>query len=394
MLKFIFNIRRYRAGKPFLSIPSFMSTFFIMKLGQFVLLPFLAIYLNQFSLSSLFLGIIIASGQLSYSIMSLFTGQFIDRYNPKIILSMTLMGSGIAYLYLYQNQSLICFIILNVIIGIFRAIFDVAFKTLLTSEANEQQRSFLFSLRYAILNLAAAVGPLIGAQYIGEHFIQLFKLIAYSYLTSSLLLIIFCSTEIDKSIRKKHHFSVGELFKLIKYNSKIRTLFFISFLCYALYSQITSSIAQYIVQNFEYGISIYSNLLIINAITCVVLQMFISLLTKKMNYLHLASIGLFLFSLGFLGFYFSQTSITLSCSMFILSLGEIIFFPLNDMILAKIAPLENIGSYYGVLNTSTLGLAVGPIVGGLIYQINNHFLFFICAMSSLLTIFLYRKLVS
>ncbi len=45
-----------------------------MKLGQFLFVPFLAIYLSYYALPPLLVGIIIASGQLSHSITSLFTG--------------------------------------------------------------------------------------------------------------------------------------------------------------------------------------------------------------------------------------------------------------------------------------------------------------------------------
>lgn len=76
-----------------------------------------------------------------------------------------------------------------------------------------------------------------------------------------------------------------------------------------------------------------------------------------------------------------------------LGLKEVIFFPLNDILLAKIAPPHLIGSCYGILNASTIGLAVGPILGGGIYQIGNHYcLFLICSLVSVLTIFLYKKL--
>lgn len=186
-----------------------------------------------------------------------------------------------------------------------------------------------------------------------------------------------------------------DTFRFIKANSSLKILFLISFICYCLYSQITSSLAQYMVQQFDNGIVMYSNMLIVNAITCVLLQICIGPLLRKVNYMVLASTGLSLFALGFLGFCFAPNSITLNCSMLILSLGEVIFFPLNDVFLAKIAPPQVMGSCYGVLNASAMGLAVGPVLGGVIYQLVDYYsLFLICSLGSLLTILLYRKLVA
>ncbi|KTD55510.1 major facilitator superfamily (MFS) transporter [Legionella sainthelensi] len=384
-----------RTSSAYFNMSLFMLSFFIMKLGQFLIIPFLAIYLNHFSLSPIGIGAIIASGQLSHSLTSLFIGHLSDRYPSQHLFIMTLLGSAIAYECLYQNQSLMCFIVLNTIIGVFRAIFDIASKTFLASNPHEQQRTIAFGVRYAILNLAAALGPLIGARYAVEHSTQLFQLIAYCYLATGLLLLIFWSKKKNRQTKKEPLFSMMNTFRFIKANSSLKILFLINFICYSLYAQITSSLAQYMVQQFDDGIVMYSNMLIVNAITCVLLQIGIGPLLRKVNYMVLAATGLSLFALGFLGFCFAQNSVTMNCSMLILSLGEVIFFPLNDVFLAKIAPPDVIGSCYGVLNGAAMGLAVGPVLGGVIYQlVDYYYLFLICSLGSLLTILLYRKLVA
>lgn len=387
-----------RSGRTFFNISLFIIAFFIMKLGQFLIVPFLAIYLNYFSLSPISIGVIIASGQLSHSLTSLFIGHLSDRYPPQQLFIMTLFGAGIAYESLYQSQSLACFIVLNAIIGVFRAVFDIASKTLLATSINEQQRTIAFGLRYAVLNLAAALGPLIGARYAAEHSTQLFQLIAFGYLFTGFLLLLFWSKKKNLQPPDAHSsksVSVIDTLRLIARNSSLKRLFLISFICYSLYSQITSSLAQYIVQQFDDGVAIYSNMLIVNAITCVLLQVFIGPLLRRVNYMLLASTGLSLLAIGFLGFCFAPNSLTLNCSMLILSLGEVIFFPLNDVVLAKTTPAHVMGSCYGVLNASAIGLAVGPVLGGAIYQLADYYsLFLICSIGSLLTIFLYRKLVA
>ncbi|MCW8470490.1 MFS transporter [Fluoribacter gormanii] len=388
-----------RSVKSFFNIVIFIIPFFIMKLGQFLIVPFLAIYLNHFSLSPISIGVIIASGQLSHSLTSIFIGHLSDRYPPQQLFIMTLFGAGFAYESLYQSQSLVCFIVLNAIIGGFRAVFDIASKTLLSTSIHEQQRNVAFGLRYAVLNLAAALGPMISARYAAEHSTQLFQLIASGYLSTGFLLLMFWSKKKNLPPKKDSNcsksFSVVDTLRLIATNSSLKRLFMISFICYSLYAQITSSLAQYMVQRFDDGIVMYSNMLIVNAITCILLQMCIGPLLRKVNYMVLASTGLALFALGFLGFCFAQNSVTLNSSMLILSLGEVIFFPLNDVFLAKITPPHVMGSCYGVLNASSIGLAIGPILGGVIYQIGNYYsLFLICSLGSLFTIFLYRKLVA
>jgi MFS family permease len=287
--------------------------------------------------------------------------------------------------------------VLNILIALLRALFDTVSKTIVATHVDESHRSYAFGLRYVVVNLAAALGPLLGTRYAAEHSMYLFHQIAYCYFFTSFGFLLCCSKKQSLDSSKKLSFpnnsSLRGTFQLIVANPSLKRLFLISFICYGLYSQITSSLAQYIMKQFADGVEIYSNLLILNAITCVVLQIFIGPLLKRVSYMLLAAIGLALMALGFLGFCFAQNSFMLSCSMLILSIGEVIFFPLNDVILAKIAPAHLIGSCYGVLNASTMGLAVGPILGGAIYQLGDYSVFIICAMISLCTIILYKKLV-
>lgn len=394
MTQSVLHCKILRQRKGIFKLSLFMFAFFIMKLGQFLLVPFLVIYLSHFSLSPLSIGLIIAWGQGVYSLTSLFTGYLSDKYPPQRVFLITLLGTSITYELLYQNQTLIFFIILNGLISVLRAIFDGASKTFVATSVEEQHRNLVFGLRYALLNLAAALGPMLGIHYAKTHANLVFHHSAFCNLATCFLL--FIGLLIKENKTKKPNKIATKIIPvhLLASNSSLKRLCFINFICYTLYAQITSSLAQYVTTQLDDGLTLYSNLLIVNAVTCVVAQIFIAPLIKKINYMFLASLGLFLFALGFGGFGLAQNSLTFTGSMFLLSLGEVIFFPLNDVLLAKIAPPKTLGLCYGILNASTLGLAVGPILGGAVYQLGNYYaLFFICAVTALLTTFLYRKLV-
>ncbi len=216
---------------------------------------------------------------------------------------MTLFVAGVAYESMYQSQSLSCFIVLNVMVGIFRAILDIAFKTLIANNVDEQWRNFTFGLRYAVLNFAAFLGPLVGASYATENSTQLFHLIACGYFFAIFLLLFNESKkkEIQSEVNFPKKLTIVNAFHAINTNSSLKTLFFISFICFCLYSQIASTLAQHIVNEFNNGVDVYSYMLILNALICVFLQIFIVPVLSKINYKTVASIGLSLLAIGFWG---------------------------------------------------------------------------------------------
>lgn len=386
-------MRKLSINSMFFNASIYSAAYFLIKLGQFLIAPYLAIYLSNLSLTPWSIGIIIGAGQLGSSTMSFLTGHLLDKYNPHKCFIMSLIGVGVVYGLLSSNISIIGFILLNIVLGAFRSISDNATKTMLMVYVDKSQRSFALGARYAILNLAAALGPLIIVHYAAYDSSKLLLQIAFCYIFTGILLLFLPeikSTEINPT--PSRNITLGDTFNLLKTIPSLKALFIISFIFYSLYSQISSSLAQYIVNQFDQGVRIYSNILILNAITCVSLQLCVGYFFKKVSLMTLAGLGLSLCSLGFLGFSFAQNDLSLNTSMLFLSIGEVIFFPLNDLLLARIAPPNKLGSCYGILNASTIGLAFGPILGGIIYQFTNHkVLFLICSFVSLLTVLYYRN---
>ena len=343
------------------------------------------------------IGLVLASGQFAYSTASLLTGHIVDIYTPKRILVVTLLLDAIAYTYLHHSQTLLAFISMNAVIGIMRAGFDNASKTMLVTSVDTTQRGFVFSLRYMVLNVAAALGPIIGVSYAKLNSSSLFLFVAFFYLAIAGMLFLTLSSKSsmgDNTASANKKPSLRITLQLIRNNHALRLLFLISFLCYSVYAQIASTLAQYLDSNFSNGIIIYGNLLMLNAIACVVFQTLFNSLLKRTSHYFIAHLGMLFFGAGFIGFHFADSTMGFLLATLLLSLGEVIFFPLNDILLAKLAPQELTGSYFGIIDASLIGFGIGPIVGGLIYQFSNyHWLFGTCALITFLTIFLYKKLI-
>ena len=68
----------------------------------------------------------------------------------------------------------------------------------------------------------------------------------------------------------------------------------------------------------------------------------------------------------------------------VFSMGEAILMPNLNILLDQLAPAEHRGAYLGASTLSTLGLAVGPLIGGVMLAMTGAGVFISTALLSLL----------
>src|SRR3990167_2472455 len=97
-----------------------LSVFF-MRLGQFMVLPFLAIFmLNQFNSSPMIIGCAIGAGPFAYSVSCIHAGYLNDKWGSKISMIWSLLLAASAFLTMFFLKSAIAYILLNALIGMCR----------------------------------------------------------------------------------------------------------------------------------------------------------------------------------------------------------------------------------------------------------------------------------
>lgn len=373
----------------------FLSIFF-MKIGQFMLLPFLAIYLTKSSnLSLVAIGLIIGSGPFVYSVTGLWAGVLIDRFDVRIAVIFSLLLGGLSLFFFFQIQHIFWFILMNILTGIARAFFDVASKTYGLSSLNMEMRKFCFSLRFMMVNSAAAIGPAIGAYFATRDSLSCFKIIGLLYFLLGLLSPFILHSTNKNEISENRALNLAALFNITIADKCLQILLVINFLIWVIYSQLDSTLAQYLNDELDNGVRIYSSLLEINAIGCAVLQVVISQFTKNMEERLVSYAAMLLFAIAYVIMaLFSNTPALISAAIIIV-FAEVTIMPLNDYLIIRIAPPHRIGTYYGIMGLAMLGLGIGPILGSIIYETNGaKSLFLICSLSCLFSILLYKKLIN
>lgn len=369
---------------------------FFMKIGQFMLLPFLAIYLSKYSyISPSMIGITVGIGPFIYAVICVIAGVSVDRFGVKTVMIFSLFFGGLAIFFFFYGNNIRWFFLMNALTGASRAFFDISSKTYGISKLSIEQRKTCFSLRFMVSNSAAAIGPVIGAYFASHDSFLLFKITGALYFLLGILSVFFLkTTNNQKRLDTSNKIGIfREVVHILSHDRAVRMLLLISTIIWIVYSQIDSTLPQYLYAKLNNGVRIYSLLLVTNAVICVVLQLIVSTMTKNLNEYMLSMFSMFIFAISYIVIALFLSESALMVAIIILTLAEITIIPLNDLLLLRIAPPERIGTYYGILGLAMLGLGVGPMLGGYLYEyFTAKILFLICSVSCLLMLFLYRKL--
>ena len=129
-----------------------------------------------------------------------------------------------------------------------------------------------------------------------------------------------------------------------------------------------------------------------NTLLVVCLGAFIAILVKKIRDNSQLLVGLILYTIGYVILGFSSLPVILIAAMFFATIGEILFVPIRQSILATIIPEGARGSY---MATNQLAFRVAQISGGLFLTLgaytNKFFmavLYLILGILSIVLIFL------
>lgn len=373
-----------------------LITLFFMRTGQFMLLPFLAIYMARYSHASpALIGLVIGSGPFIYGATALGAGVFVDRFGVKNLMVLSLLIGGITFFFFFYKHTVFWCLSMNILTGITRAFFDVGSRSYGIAGISLPVRKLCFSLRFMVINTAGAIGPVAGAYFAATNSTISFKLIGLLYVASSVLsmfiLISADKNNIESSVNKPASFK--ELPKILLTDTCLQILLVTSFIFWIIYSQLDSTLAQYLNAALKDGVRVYSILLIVNAVGCVALQLVVTHLTKDLDESVVSLIGMLFFAISNILMALFLNFSVLVLAMVMIVLVETSILPLNDFLLARIAPPDRIGTYYGAIGVATLGLGIGPIVGGIIYQFYGATsMFLMCAALCVVMMVLYRKI--
>ncbi len=339
---------------------------FIAQFGTFLCVPFLAFHLASRKIGTpSSIGFVIGIGPLLLAFTGFFMGNLSDRYGSKVVLVGCAIARALSFAGFAYATSIWQFAILNAIAGAALAGIGPVSKALLAELLPTKERGIAFGRLYVTTNLAAVLGPLLGAQ-----------LSAFAYSANSTFIIggallLFYALVLGFKLKGLALAGGGGLTGRPGLAGTISTVIrdrwllgYLTLLCVVSmgYSMIDSVLPQSIGSP-----KLYSWLLVANAFVVIIFQGGVNRILMDRPLKQALSIGIVVIAFGLAGFGFAGADRAgLFIAMGIFTIGEIFEFVTSNLILDLHAPEGLRATYFGAMSLRHVGKFIGPTAGGLV----------------------------
>jgi MFS family permease len=358
----------------------------------FMTMPFLAIYLSRnMDMHPLLIGLTVGASPLVATAGGFVGGHLSDRYGRKPVLLFSLLSMSLVFFGFSIADHPIWFIILNALNGLSNSFFEPTSQALMADLTKKEERMKAYSLRYTAINIGAAAGPLAGAYLASISAAFTFVLTGTIYLIYMLaLMVLLRKFKMEGTGEIKSNVTFRDAFSIVKRDSALRFLILGIILVNIGYSQLQSTLPLHLEAHLEDGIYIFSILLSINAVMVVFLQMPVSSIAERFKPMQMMVTGALIMSLGLMGFGFADGWMMCIVSVAFLTLGEILIFPANSVLIDRLAPEHLRGIYFGAGQFRKIGNFAGPVLGGFLFnEAGGPFMLWLVAGIALTSIFFF-----
>ncbi|MCM3116887.1 MFS transporter [Neobacillus sp. MER 74] len=354
--------------------------------ASFMTLPFLSIYLSRhMDLSPIVIGLTVGMSPLMATVGGFIGGHLSDRFGRKPVMLISLFTVALVYYGFTVANSEGWFILLNALNGLSNSFFEPTAQALMADLTDKEKRMKVYSLRYTAMNIGASVGPLVGAYLASTSAKLSFAITGTTYLMYAMVLVYLMKRLVlTQPGQNKKGVSFGDAFKIIRTDKALRYLIIGIILVNMGYVQIDSNLPQILEGTVENGIVIFSTLITINAVMVVFLQMPISHIAEKFRLMQVMVVGAVFMATGLVVFSFVNGWISAILAIVFLTIGEILIFPSNSMMIDQLAPEHLRGTYFGAAQFRKIGNFLGPIIGGfLLSQFQGQIMFWVLTITTL-----------
>ncbi|MDX8342405.1 MFS transporter [Rossellomorea sp. YZS02] len=380
-------------------------TSFLSRIVGSAVFPFMAIYFTK-EINASVAGVLLLVQVAVQFIAGLYGGYLADVIGRKRLMVTGEAMKVVAFVgLLVVNSPLftspwITFIML-LVIGVSSGIVNPASEAMLIDVSTKETRAFMYSVNYWAVNLSIMIGLMIGGWFFEQHF---FELIAGLLLMGLLTLWMTYSLIIDtyqvKSHREQGNYGIKPLLKSYALVMKDWTFMAFTFGGIAILSIefqrnnfisvrleediIPQTIHLFNLFSFEMdGIRLLSMLTVVNTLLIVLFTGVAGKWITGKREEPIMYTGFILFGLGYFFMAFSNHLLILLVSVVVLTIGELLYVPTRQSLLADIVDDSKRGAYMAMNGLvfqvgkmiGAAGLVIGNMVGGL--AMGTGFLFLV-----------------
>jgi MFS family permease len=365
-----FTFSYFESGIWITIIIRFLSMFAFATYG-----PFFMLYLNQTrGLTMTVAGMVVAFSAFPYAISQILGGVVTDRFGRKRSM-LFFFGLDIVF-----NIALTVTIAASVSVWLITAIYVVggivtglkqpAITAVLADLAPKDKLTEAYGLAQILANVGWIIGPLLGGYMFSS--VSYAYLFAIAVLMSILCFILTLARLKDSFTGIKENVNIRSAFS-IKADKSLLTYVFLNLLVFIVYTQIVNTYSVFAVNVLGFTTTQYGLLLTINATLAVLFQYPVTRAVDGwLGDKNALVLGSFLFGLGYLSLSWISSFSWSITAIAIITAGELLFVPSAFSIVGRLASPDQRGRYMGLLGAgSGLGIAIGPLLGGVLFDVSH-----------------------
>ncbi|MFV8782084.1 MDR family MFS transporter [Microbulbifer sp. SA54] len=342
----------------------------------FMVWPFLSILLyEKFGLSASEIGVVLSLSAVGAALLGFYVGALSDRFGRRNVL---LLGTGInscAFALMAFAETLPYFVVAIVLCSVGRAIWEPPAGALFGDLiSNISTRELALQFRYFLVNVGAALGPIVGVWAGLSAQQSTFGLTALSYVLLFLGFIWgfrFTASGRLAHLKRNSASRLRDALRVLKADQVFLVVILANILTLFIYAHIDSSLIQYLTRaNAPDLVKLISSMILVNASTIVFLQFPLLGAMKHMTINQRVTFGILILAAGQVWFAVNPLDWYTGWlgATFVVSVAEAILFPTMSVQVDRMAPDHLRGSYFGAASFYSLGWSSAPFVGGLLIQ--------------------------
>jgi len=352
---------------------------------QFMVFPFMALYMSYHTHATPgVIGLAVGMSALTSTAFGFVGGSLADKFGRKGIMVVSMALSAVLMAVFPSIHAISMFFLLSALNGVVRTMFQPASRAMMADLTPPSRLATVFAMNYWAINVGAAIGPILGAYfgtvatgvtfYVTAIVDMFYAIVIFLVFPESKPVV----SEIHPALPK---FSFRRALRVVATDKAFLVFLLAGMLGGVGYAQIETTLPQVMAQSMSaaQASKLFSLVLASNAIEVVLLQVFLAKLSSRLGIVRAMMLGQILFTLGYMGISVSHVLGTYLLSMFVLTLGEIINFPVLSQYTTLLADEDLRGTYFGASSVSGLSFFLGPWLGGVILHASTGLVLFLSA---------------
>jgi MFS family permease len=301
-------------------------------------------------------------------LVSFLGGSIADRFGRKPIMVLAQAAHASAYLLMSRANGYLSFLLPVAIMGAAMPFYAIGSDSMMADMVPPERRTTAYSILRMTNNAGIAIGPAIGGFIVTKSYALAFYGAAVAMFTYSLILLIFARETL------KHNNTGPKPETLLQNIGGYRRVFkdghFMTFVAAVTFGMIAplmtwTLLAVYTKTNYGLSEARYAWLPVTNALMCVFVQYFVTMVTRRHRPTSMIAAGMLVYALGVGSVALMSNFIGFWVSMVILTFGELILIPTGTAYAANRAPDDLRGRYMSIYwLTWGLARAAAPLIGG------------------------------